>query len=208
MPRPGRFTTGKETRCPLYRRLGGPQGRVCTGAENLAPTGIWSPDCPAHGESPFRLSYRGLPYINNIHLIFPLNGIINLSLHVSLYAQCLTKMLQIITFNLYKDLSLWPSWARLNYVEVWLHSFLTSALDGGKWSGSRPGCFTHVGRLLISDKLKRMLCGSKEMYWFSWRNWGKASNISVGVDGLRTEVRTVDLKKRKQKGYPFDREVQ
>jgi hypothetical protein len=26
-PRPGRFTPGKETRNPLYRRLGGPQGR-------------------------------------------------------------------------------------------------------------------------------------------------------------------------------------
>jgi hypothetical protein len=25
-PRPGRFTPGKETRHPLYRRLGGPQG--------------------------------------------------------------------------------------------------------------------------------------------------------------------------------------
>jgi hypothetical protein len=25
--RPGRFTPGKDTRCPLYRRLGGPQGR-------------------------------------------------------------------------------------------------------------------------------------------------------------------------------------
>jgi hypothetical protein len=27
MPRPGRFTPGKETRYPFYRRLGGPQGR-------------------------------------------------------------------------------------------------------------------------------------------------------------------------------------
>jgi hypothetical protein len=27
MPRPGHFTPGKETRWPLYRRLGGPQGR-------------------------------------------------------------------------------------------------------------------------------------------------------------------------------------
>ena len=27
MPRPGRFTPGKETWYPLYRRLGGPQGR-------------------------------------------------------------------------------------------------------------------------------------------------------------------------------------
>ena len=26
-PRPGRFTTGKEIRYPLYRRLDGPQGR-------------------------------------------------------------------------------------------------------------------------------------------------------------------------------------
>ena len=26
-PRPGRFTPGKDTRFPLYRRLGGPQGR-------------------------------------------------------------------------------------------------------------------------------------------------------------------------------------
>jgi hypothetical protein len=27
-------------------------------------------------------------------------------------------------------------------VEVQLHAFLTSALDGGEWSASRPGCFT------------------------------------------------------------------
>jgi hypothetical protein len=27
-------------------------------------------------------------------------------------------------------------------VEVYLYSFLTSALDGGKWSASRPGRFT------------------------------------------------------------------
>jgi len=27
-------------------------------------------------------------------------------------------------------------------VEVWRHAFLTSALDAGEWSASRPGCFT------------------------------------------------------------------
>ena len=32
---------------PLYRRLDGPPGPVWTGAENLAPTGIRSPDRPA-----------------------------------------------------------------------------------------------------------------------------------------------------------------
>jgi len=46
-PSPGRFTPGKETRFPLYRRLGGPQVRAWTCAENLAPTGIRSPDRPA-----------------------------------------------------------------------------------------------------------------------------------------------------------------
>jgi hypothetical protein len=27
-------------------------------------------------------------------------------------------------------------------VDVWIHIFLTSALDGGEWSTSRPGRFT------------------------------------------------------------------
>jgi hypothetical protein len=56
-PRPGRFTPGKETRYPLYRRLGGPQGPVWTTAENLAPTRIRSPDRPASSESLYRLIY-------------------------------------------------------------------------------------------------------------------------------------------------------
>jgi hypothetical protein len=38
-----------KTRYPLYRRLGGP---VWTGAENLAPTGIRSPDRPARRVAP------------------------------------------------------------------------------------------------------------------------------------------------------------
>jgi hypothetical protein len=41
-PRPDRFIPGKETRYPLYRRLGGPQGPVWTAAKNLAPNGIRS----------------------------------------------------------------------------------------------------------------------------------------------------------------------
>ena len=35
-PRPGRFTPGKETRYPLYRRLGGPQGR-CGRVRKISP---------------------------------------------------------------------------------------------------------------------------------------------------------------------------
>jgi hypothetical protein len=41
--RSGRSLPPGKTRYPLYRRLGGPQGRSGR-AENLAPTGIRSPD--------------------------------------------------------------------------------------------------------------------------------------------------------------------
>ena len=34
-------------------------GPVCTGAENLAPTGIRSPDLPTRSESLYQLSYPG-----------------------------------------------------------------------------------------------------------------------------------------------------
>ena len=48
-----------KTRYTWYRRVGGPPGPVWTGAENLTPTGIRSPDRPAFSESLYRLSYRG-----------------------------------------------------------------------------------------------------------------------------------------------------
>jgi hypothetical protein len=41
-PRPGRFTPGKETRYPLYRRLGGPQGRCGRVRKISAPSGFHS----------------------------------------------------------------------------------------------------------------------------------------------------------------------
>jgi len=41
-PRPGHFTSGKETQYPLYRRLGGPGG-VCRGAENFRPHSCSNP---------------------------------------------------------------------------------------------------------------------------------------------------------------------
>jgi hypothetical protein len=44
--RPGRNLSPGKTQYPLYRALGGPQGRSGR-TENLAPTGIRSPDRPA-----------------------------------------------------------------------------------------------------------------------------------------------------------------
>jgi len=54
--RPGRTLPPGKTGYPLYRMLGGPQGRSGR-AENLAPTGIRSPDGPARSQSLYRLSY-------------------------------------------------------------------------------------------------------------------------------------------------------
>jgi hypothetical protein len=54
-PRPGRFTSGKDPVSIVYE-AGWAPGPVWTGAENLAPTGIRSPDRPARSKSLLRLS--------------------------------------------------------------------------------------------------------------------------------------------------------
>jgi len=53
----GRSLSPGKIRYPLYRRLGRPPGPVWTGAENLASTGIRSPDRPARSQSLYRLRY-------------------------------------------------------------------------------------------------------------------------------------------------------
>jgi hypothetical protein len=54
-PRPY-FTPGKDP-VPIVQEAGWAPGPVCTGAENLAPTGIRSPDRPARSRSLYRQSY-------------------------------------------------------------------------------------------------------------------------------------------------------
>jgi len=54
--RPGRILPPGKTRYPLYRRLGGPQGRSGR-AENLVPHRDSIPDRPARSQSLYRLSY-------------------------------------------------------------------------------------------------------------------------------------------------------
>ena len=66
-PRPGRFTPGKDL-VPIVQEARQAPGPVWTGAENLAPIGIRSPDRPARSESLYRLSYRGPLYQHNIVL--------------------------------------------------------------------------------------------------------------------------------------------
>jgi len=55
--RPGRTLPPGKTRCPFYRRLGGPQGRSGR-AENHIPTGIRSRTFQPVAQSLYRLSYR------------------------------------------------------------------------------------------------------------------------------------------------------
>ena len=54
-PRPGRFTPGKDT-VPTVQEAGQAPGPVWTGAENLTPIEIRSPDRPVRSESLYRLS--------------------------------------------------------------------------------------------------------------------------------------------------------
>ena len=54
--RPGRSTRGKDP-VPNVQEAGWAPGPVWTGAENLTPNGIRSPDRPARSLSLYRLSY-------------------------------------------------------------------------------------------------------------------------------------------------------
>jgi hypothetical protein len=54
-PRP-QFTLGKDP-VPTVKEAGWAPGPVWTGEENLAPTGIRTPDRPARSQSLYRLSY-------------------------------------------------------------------------------------------------------------------------------------------------------
>jgi len=59
-PRPGRFALGKDP-VPIVQEAGWTPQPVWTGAENVNPTVIRSPDHPTRGESLYRMSYRGPP---------------------------------------------------------------------------------------------------------------------------------------------------
>ena len=54
--RPGRLSPGKDP-VPIVQEAGWASGPVWTGAENLDPTGIRSPDRPVRSESLYRLRY-------------------------------------------------------------------------------------------------------------------------------------------------------
>jgi hypothetical protein len=78
-PRPSHFTAGKDP-VPILKEAGWAPRPVWTGVENLAPTGIRSPDHPARSES-YRLSYRGPksrwypPYIASVCRLYRIENL-------------------------------------------------------------------------------------------------------------------------------------
>ena len=63
-PRPGRFTPGKETRYPFYRRLGGPQGRSGR-LRKISPPPGFDPRTVQHIES--RYTDCAIPAQKTVH---------------------------------------------------------------------------------------------------------------------------------------------
>ena len=62
---PGHSLPPGEDLVPIVQEAGWDPGPGWTGAENLAPTGIRSPDGPVHSQSLYRLCYlaHGMKYI-------------------------------------------------------------------------------------------------------------------------------------------------
>ena len=61
------FTPGKDP-VPIVQEAGWAPQPVCTGAENLTPTGIRSPDRPARSRSLYRLCYPAHTVMHNISI--------------------------------------------------------------------------------------------------------------------------------------------
>ena len=88
---PGRCTPGKDP-VSNVQEAGWASGTIWTGAENLAPTGIRSPDRLARSESLYRLSYRGpnnytLPYKEIPYIIYKCHRSILLQIAPTLTAR-------------------------------------------------------------------------------------------------------------------------
>ena len=78
-PRPRRFTPGKKTRYPLYRRPGVPRGRFGRVGKISPPTGVCTPDRTARSESLYGLRYPGRLNVNIIQ---------SLQLHFACNVRC------------------------------------------------------------------------------------------------------------------------
>jgi len=89
--RPGRSLPPGKSRYPLYRRMGGTQGRSGQVRKISSPTGIRSPDRPPRSQSLYRLNYRahgrlGINVKYSIFWVIPL--LLNLYTDISEHPVC------------------------------------------------------------------------------------------------------------------------
>jgi hypothetical protein len=125
-------TPGKD-RIPIVREVGWAPGTVWTGAENLAPTGIRSPDRPARSHLLYWLSYPAndnhVKAIKSLHVHF-LEGTVIIIWwygHESLYKSSQTySVLPVLcmwlSYGLYSGLKLIIAWyweAERQLSEIW-----------------------------------------------------------------------------------------
>ena len=90
MPRPI-FTPGKYS-VPVVQEAGWAPGLVWTGAENLAPTGIRSPDRPTRSQSLYRLRYPAHEHERNgREILFLIEGIF-ISVEKLTQLQCISSL--------------------------------------------------------------------------------------------------------------------
>ena len=96
------FTLGKDP-VPIVQEAGWASEQVWIDVENLTPTRIRSPDCPARSESLYRLSYpgSGLPNkTNETHKYRILSKLLHL--HVSVYMTILRVLTEYISVVMWK----------------------------------------------------------------------------------------------------------
>ena len=86
------YPPGK-TRYPLYRRVGGPQGRSGQVRKFSPPTGIRSPDRPARSESLYLLSYTTHSQTNRIRKIksISVSGHVIITIYEHFVGECFLK---------------------------------------------------------------------------------------------------------------------
>ena len=127
----GRFSPGVRDPIPIVQKAGWAPTTVRTGAANLAPTGIRSPDRPARSESLYRLSYPGPRPLYNLKTEKKNSQLHKLPANKKKHEDRSAKIKKLKERSFLK---LFPMHAMKKYggMVVQFQAFSTSALDAGE----------------------------------------------------------------------------